>query len=55
MDGGLVGALGIAGPISRFTTSVLKSYQRIIVDHADKLSEQLGWKQNKKQTIKEII
>ena len=43
-DGGLVGALGIAGPISRFTVEIRKSLQNMIVDHADKVSSRLGWK-----------
>ena len=51
VDGGLAGALGIAGPVSRFTSDIRKSYQRMIVDHADRLSEQLGWKKNKKELI----
>ncbi len=51
VDGGLVGALGIAGPVSRFTSGVRKSHQRMILGHAGKLSEQLGLKQNKKESI----
>jgi len=48
VDGGLAGALGIAGPISRFTSAIRMSFQRMIVDHAGKLSDQLTWNQNKK-------
>jgi len=47
VDGGLVGALGIAGPVSRFIAGIRKSFQKMIVDHADKLSSRLGRKQNK--------
>jgi DNA-binding IclR family transcriptional regulator len=46
----LIGALGIAGPASRFTPGVRKSHQRMIVNHAHRLSEQLGWKQKKKES-----
>jgi DNA-binding IclR family transcriptional regulator len=42
--GGLIGALGVAGPAGRFTSSVRKSHQRMILDHARRLSKQLGWK-----------
>jgi len=42
--GDLVGALGFAGPKSRFTPEARKRYVQIVVDAARKLSEQLGWK-----------
>ena len=41
--GDLVGALSIAGPVSRFTPATRKSYITIALDAAIKLSEQLGW------------
>ena len=50
--GSLIGALGIAGPASRFTPGVRKSHQRMIVNHAHRLSDQLGWKQQKKEIYK---
>jgi DNA-binding IclR family transcriptional regulator len=46
-EGDLVGALGIAGPISRFTSEIRKSYLELILDHSNKFSRQLGWKNNK--------
>jgi DNA-binding IclR family transcriptional regulator len=50
--GDLVCALGIAGPVSRFTSDTRKSHQKLIVSQADFLSEQLGYKHNKKQKRK---
>jgi DNA-binding IclR family transcriptional regulator len=42
--GDLVGAVGLAGPLSRFTHEARKLYVQIVVDAAKKLSGQLGWK-----------
>ncbi len=38
----LVGALGIAGPLSRFTAPVKKEYLKLILEAAENLSHQLG-------------
>ena len=47
-EGSLVGALGITGPVSRFTSDTRKSYLKLIVEYANKLSERFGWKKNRK-------
>ncbi len=38
----LVGALGVAGPLSRFTAPVKKEYLKLILEAAENLSHQLG-------------
>jgi DNA-binding IclR family transcriptional regulator len=40
----LVGALTIAGPISRFTTGVRRTYADLLMAAAESLSRQLAWK-----------
>jgi DNA-binding IclR family transcriptional regulator len=42
--GGVVGALGIAGPVSRFTEEVLATYRERILEAAEELSRLLGWR-----------
>lgn len=39
----LVGALGIAGPVSRFKDSKIIDYKRQVLEAASKLSRRLGW------------
>ena len=46
-NGDLVCVLGIAGPVSRFTTDIRKSHRKLFIDQADNLSKQLGYKQKK--------
>ncbi len=40
----LVGVLGIAGPESRFTAGMFEDYLKQLLDAAQKLSRQLGWR-----------
>jgi len=41
--GHLAGALGLAGPLNRFTKDVRGQYVKIIVEASQRLSEKLGW------------
>jgi IclR family transcriptional regulator, KDG regulon repressor len=43
----LIGALAIAGPISRFTAAARKSHLRLLLERGEQLSRQLGWVQPK--------
>ena len=47
-EGDVFCALGIAGPVSRFTSEIRKSHQKLIVQEAANLSSQLGFRTNRK-------
>lgn len=49
-EGNAVCALGIAGPVSRFTADIRKSHQKLIMQEAANLSAQLGFRPDRKQS-----